>query len=214
MSDKSAAVRCLRRYDDISPLDFFFRHKEAAILPEQIAEQFYNDLGSLLPVRDEELFRFAVAELVSNCYFSPVEKIYRTEYENFKDIRDRMGVLQTVHRKKLEKIPLESLRIDIAESGERLSFWILSNVLPERASLERIQERLAWDELSAVEFIHNQSESGGKEYVSMTGAAGFGIYMAKKEFARYGGKLTFVNRPEEGWSGYEVAFTKPIQYRE
>lgn len=213
MAETAPAPVVAKRFDSVSPFEFFFKHDKGVILPEQIADQFYDILKARLPVQDEELFKFAIAELVSNCYFSPVEKLYRTKFENLKDIKDRLGVLATLQKNESEHLPRESLRLDLAEGESRLSFWILSDVMPESASLERIRERLAWDEMSAVEFIQNQSDSGGREYVSMTGAAGFGIYMAKKEFASYGGDLTFVTHPAEGWSGYQVAFPKPIQYK-
>ncbi|MBL8992117.1 MAG: hypothetical protein JNM63_02170, partial [Spirochaetia bacterium] len=184
-------------FHDLSPIDFYFSDDKGLVDPHRITNEMFQKVAGHIEEAEREVFHFALGELVSNCYFSELEKYFRVHYAGKSPEGGKDAILKEMYETHYRSNPArESLRVEVYDRDKELHLLILSDVFPEQESLDRIQERLAWTFLSANRFI-SQVDDTGREYFSMTGSAGFGIYMARKEIQTYGGTLAFVLGFEE-----------------
>jgi hypothetical protein len=193
--------------EGLDPLGLVLMEKNVLDNPQNLADQFYWQFQKTLKIDDPLVFRFAVGELVNNCYFSHNEKLYRSLglVDNKLSASERHQIFQQLRQTPEGKEKIK-LRLLMGSIDNKINILLLSNVIPHEESLKRIEDRLSWDKQKAEYFIAQASNA----YVSMTGSAGFGIYMSKREIERYGGALSFLQTFEKEWSGYLIQFPKSL----
>lgn len=209
-------------YTHINPLRFFdLVHKDdpGLVIPETIAREYFARQQEHFFLDNKEQFEFILNELVSNCYFSQLELIYRSHIERQSLRRDEPSlskneIITKVKNEKEKYLNTEQfLQVSLEEHNDFYMISILTNVMPHSISKKRIIDRLKWTQETANAFIMD-SQSEFNEYFSMTGYAGLGIYMCQKEIRRYSGKLHFIEDQERGLSGYKIIIPRPIQYQD